>query len=197
MDAPEQGPLQDPVDVTAEIVARIQDGDQAAWNDLYARYHDQLLLAVRCRLGAKLRAHLQSEDVLQSVLLEALDELPRFESRGKGSLRHFLNVLITNKIRDRADTYNAQKRRGGVALTDSILAAVPGFDGNVAYRDAESYEELERCLEQLPENMRQIIVLRRIEGLSSKEAAAELDTSDAAARKLYSRAMARLIAAMS
>ncbi|MEM9803161.1 MAG: sigma-70 region 4 domain-containing protein [Planctomycetota bacterium] len=60
------------------------------------------------------------------------------------------------------------------------------------YRDAGRYERLERALAALPAELREVVVLRRIDGLESKEVAALLGRSDDAVRKAYSRAMARL-----
>ena len=67
-----------PESLSMELVKRIQAGERAAWDELYARYHDQLLLAARLRLGPGLRRHLTSEDVFQSVALEAFRALERF-----------------------------------------------------------------------------------------------------------------------
>lgn len=176
--------------VSMDLVQRIQDGDRAAWNELYERYHDQLLLSVRMRMGANLRRYLQSEDIFQSVALEAFQSLGRFEYRGEGSLERYLRTLVVNKLRDRADTFGADKRSGAVPLdpgtADSIPARAP------SYHDAERYERLERALKAMPEEQRELIVLRKLEGLSSQEAAAHLGMSDDATRKAFSRAMARL-----
>jgi RNA polymerase sigma-70 factor (ECF subfamily) len=177
---------------TIAILERIRGGDAAGFEELYRRYHDELLFVVRRRLGARLRDCLESEDVLQSVALEAFQALPRFVPRGDGSLRAFLHTLVLNKIRDRADTYGAQKRQGGIPLSDSIAQRLPADPGpEPAYFD-DSYARLEQALARLPEDLRTVIVLRRIDGLSSKEIAARLGKSDAAVRKLASRAMARL-----
>lgn len=210
-----------------DLVGRIRAGDEAAWNDLYRRYHDQLLLVVRMRLGRRLRGFLQSEDVFQSVALDALSALQRFEYRGPGSLQRFLNTLVVNKIRDRADTFGAAKRAGAVPLSDAIadgLAAPPdggggGRDGlggaahgaganagtgpgaggpdGVRYLDGPRYERLERALAALPDDMREILLLRKVDGLSSQEVAALQGKSDAAVRKASSRALARLTTLMS
>ncbi len=180
--------------LTKEIVKRIQDGDTSAWEAFYERFHDGMLLAIRCRLGSGLRNHLQSEDILQSVMLEALGELDRFRPRGPGSLKHFLHLLVTRKIQDRADYFGAAKRKGGVPLSAAILDARSPIEP--AYKDAESFERLEAALNGLPERMREIILLRRIDGLSGAEAARVMKISDDAARKLFSRGMARLVAMM-
>ncbi len=177
---------------TLELLGRIQDGNQTAWEDLYKQYHDELLFVVRMNLGHKLRSALESEDVLQSVALEAFKALPKFEHRGSGSLRHFLHRLILNKIRDRADTFGARKRSGAVPLSDTLIGKLAGGNAAPAYHDGERFEKLEQGLGTLPEDMRQVLLLRKVDGLSSKEAAVAMGRSDAAVRKLYSRALARL-----
>ena len=85
-------------DLSLELVRRIQAGDREAWDGLYLRYHDALLFAIRCRLGSRLRARLQSEDVLHSVIKDAMKDLARFEPRGAGALGHYLHVCVLNKI---------------------------------------------------------------------------------------------------
>ena len=177
---------------TLEILERIRGGDDAGFEDLYRRYHDELLFVVRRRLGPQLRSVLESEDVLQSVAIEAFKALPNFIPRGDGSLRAFLHTLVVNKIRDRADTYGAQKRQGGVALTDSIEARAAERDSPQPTYFNSAYEKLERALARLPEEMRTVLTLRRVEGLSSKEVAERLGKSDMAVRKIYSRALAQV-----
>ena len=107
-------------------------------------------------------------------------------------MRRFLHTLVLNKIRDRADHFGAQKRTGGVQLTDTLAAGLGDTDGAPRYFESERYERLERALAQLPDEMREVILLRKIDDLPSKEVARVMDLSDAAVRKLYSRAMARL-----
>lgn len=179
-------------DVTRELLARLRAGDAGAGDDLYQRHHDAMLLAVRARLGARLRGFLESEDVLQSAALEAFQSLPGFESRGAGSLGRWLHQIVVNKIRDQADRFQAVKRDAGVARGDSALGSVAAHDPEPARYHDERYEKLERAIALLPDDMRDMIVLRRFEGLSSREAAARVGCSDAAARQVYSRALARL-----
>jgi RNA polymerase sigma-70 factor (ECF subfamily) len=181
---------------TLEILRRIRADDERGWDELYRRYHDPLLFAVRARMGPRLRAALESEDVFQSVALAALRALPRFEYRGPGSLLRYLRRLVANKIRDRADSVRAQKRRGAVPLDEVHSAEIAASAPPPAYAAGERYERLERCLAQLPPDFREVILLRKVDGLSSREAAQRLGRSDEATRKLYSRALARLSALM-
>ncbi len=176
---------------TREILARLRAGDRGAFDQLYCRWRDELLFVARARLGTRLRGFLDSEDILQSVALEAFTELPRFVPQHDGSLRKFLHQLVLRKIQDRADTVNARKRAGAVPLTDSVADTLTTPAGP-GYHDRTRFERLERGLALLPEEMRRVLVLRKVEGLSGKEAAAALGRSDAATRQLYARALARL-----
>lgn len=180
-------------DLSAELVRRIQSGDTSAWETLYLRVRDPLLFSIRCRLGPKLRSRLTSEDVFHSVVKDVMRDLASFESRGPGSLTHFLHACVLNKIRNKSDYFDALKRQGTVPLSDSIAERLAGTATEVpGYLDSERYDRLERALEHLPDAMREVVILRLVEGLSNAEAAQAIDKSIEAASKLYNRALARL-----
>ncbi len=177
---------------SADLAARIRAGDPAAWEALYARYRDVLLFSIRCRLGSRLRARLDSEDVLQSVVKDAVSDLRRFEPRADGALGRYLHVCVLNKIRSKADHFDAEKRRGEVPLTESVEGRLSAPPETVGYRDAARFEPLERALALLPESQREVVLLRRIEGLSNAEAAAAIGRSEEATSKLHARALRAL-----
>lgn len=179
---------------THDLVARTRAGDTTAFDLLYRRLHDELLFAVRVHLGPSLRSKLQSEDILQSVAFDAFRAMPRVRAQSADGLRRYLHAMVLNKIHARSDQFEAEKRAGDVPLTaehEDGIASRQG-SGEPTYFESERFTALERALAALPDEMRRVIVLRRVDGLSSKEAAVALGKSDEAARKLYSRAMARL-----
>lgn len=176
-----------------DLVRRIQGGDASAWDRLYLRYRDRLLLSIRCRLGSGLRARLESEDILHSVFRDALSDVHRFEARDAGSFNRYLHVCVLNKIRDKADFYGAQRRRGDVPLSPSLIATLPNpGDAAPRYADPERFERLERALARLPEDTREVIMLRLVEELPNQEVARVLGRSPEAVSKLYNRGLARL-----
>lgn len=176
-----------------ELVRRIQDGDAGAFAELYGEYRDRLLFSIRCRMGPTLRAHMQSEDVLQSVMREALADLARFQPRGVSALARYLNTCVRNKLGGFARRWNAERRRGETPLTDTMLDGAAADPGGLAYREPARWERLERALAVLPEPMREVILLRLVEGVPNAEAAAALGRSSDATSKLFTRAMARLV----
>lgn len=181
-------------ELSVELVQRIQAGDDSAWAVLYQRYRDPLLLSIRCRLSQALRARLSSEDVLQSVIKDALRDLQSFEHREEGALGHFLHVCVLNKIRNKADYHGALKRAGDVPLDEHMIAGLPAasLDDAPGYLESERFEKLERALVQLEEEVRELVLLRLVEGLSNVEAARALGKTPAATSKAYCRGLARL-----
>jgi RNA polymerase sigma-70 factor (ECF subfamily) len=185
------------IDVSLELVRRIQSGDDEAWEALYLRYRDQLLLSIRCRLGPQLRSRLESEDILHSVFKDALSDLHRFRPQNSDSLNHYLHACVLNKIRSKADYFTAKKRSGEIPLSDSIIERIPNPPGaEPRYSQIGLYGRLEQAILELPEEMREIILLRRIESLPNQEAAQVMGKSPEATSKLYNRALARLAVLM-
>lgn len=183
---------------TLDLLGRVKEGDSAAFGELYERYHDELLFAVRAHLGPALRSKLESEDILQSVAVDAFRALPRIRANTRAGLKHYLHAMVVNKIRGRADHFGAEKRAGDVALSGSRADAIADpRQGEPAYHDSERFERLERALEALPDDLRRVVVLRKVDGLSSKEVADLIGKSDDSVRKTYSRAMARVAAHLS
>jgi RNA polymerase sigma factor (sigma-70 family) len=178
--------------LSQELVQRVQAGDREAWGRLYRRYHDPLLLAIRARLGSGLRAWLQSEDILHSVIKDAFDDLGGFEHRGEGTLEHWLHVCVLNKIRSKAAFYGSAKRAGEERASTSELDHLSGRAGEPAYHDAQTFGRLERGMAALPEEQREVVLLRAIERLPNERVAELLGKTPAATSKLYNRALARL-----
>jgi RNA polymerase sigma-70 factor (ECF subfamily) len=183
---------------TLELVAKARAGERDAWDELYRRVHDPLLFAVRARLGARLRGALESEDVLQSVVKDALVDLERFEPRGPGSLQRWLATCVLNKIRTHAARQEVRERVEHVE-PEALERATPHDareTGDLRYLAGERFVRLERALDALSTEMREVVLLRAIEGQDNAEAAARLGKSPDATSKLYNRALARLALAV-
>jgi RNA polymerase sigma-70 factor (ECF subfamily) len=78
--------------------------------------------------------------------------------------------------------------RSSRLLARRLLAAGPSNE----YQRREETERVRRALDALREADREILALRRIEGLSNEEAATLLEISPQAAKKRYFRAVTRL-----
>lgn len=184
-------------ETSIDLLRCIQRGEEAAWERLYLRYRDRLLFAIRCQLGPHLRSRLESEDVLQSVVRGALLDLRDFVPHDEGALRRYLHTCVRNKIRKKAAFHGAQRRSGALPLSESLAANLAQDDGGLRYRDAERYEALEAAMQRLPDEMRQVVLGRVVDGRTNAELGAALGRSEEATKKLYQRAVARLGVALS
>ena len=193
---------------TMALVARAQEGEVDALNRLFSRYHGYLVEQARRRLGPKLRAKEEPDDLAQTTFREATRDFKSYSYRGEGSLLRWLVQILQNKIRDKAEFYTAGKRDFSRerALED------PGGSGNSEGGDSRAYEPqapdpsvtsmvsrhetfgiLRRSLERLSDDHRRAITLVFFEGLSLREAGARMDgRSEDAVRMMLRRAEGKL-----
>lgn len=181
---------------TIELVKRVRRGDALAREALFARYQGRVLAIVRVRLSARMRTRLESQDVLQDVLLEALRDLERFEMRDESSLIRWLAVLVEHRIGAHARAQLAVRRDGNVRALDSGDAERLGADApapSQVLSAEESRQRVQEALAHLPEPQRELVLLRDYAGVAWQEIADELglDSADAA-RMLHARALVRL-----
>lgn len=188
---------------TMDLVHQAQGGDAEALNRLFARYYERVRRSVRARIGPRLRAHLDTEDILQPAFARAFQNFDRFEMRHEGSLLHWLAEYAERQVHDAADRDSAKKRRApGAELpldadagTTGAAFELPGRATAPLDRAARSERELavEACLDELPREHRMVIVLRDYDGLEWQEVAARLGkNTDSAARELHRRALLEL-----
>lgn len=189
---------------TLELVRQAQAGDQDALSRLFQRYYDRLRRCVRVRLGSRLRARMDTEDILQPAFAKAFEKFDRFEMRHEGSLLHWLAEIAERQLHDALDRVNAKKRTapGGERSLDDegdsgsgTAVQVPSDATGPLEKTSRSEREtaVEECLEQLPEHYRMIIVLRDYDGLEWREIAAILQkNTESAAREQHSRALLEL-----
>jgi len=186
-----------PNDDTGRLVQEASAGDSVAIDGLLSRYLPELHAFVRLRAGGSILAREQSEDLVQSVCREVLEDVGTFEWRGEMAFKKWLYLTAQNKIIDRARYWRSQKRDPG---REEQLPTNPGYysgyrallsPSGAAIR-GEEVAELEQAFDKLPEDYAQVITLAKILGLPHEDIAAELGKSVPATRMLLHRALARL-----
>ena len=149
-------------------------------------------LVVRMRLGRGLRTRLDSTDVLQEAYLEAHRAFDRFAYRGPGSFTKWLCRIIENSIRGLADHHGAQKRRppGGVARVSRLLHRLETSTAGPATQALrhDAHERLVTSMDALPDEQREVLLLRFFQDRTIDEIAALTGHSATTARRLLGRA---------
>jgi RNA polymerase sigma-70 factor (ECF subfamily) len=182
-----------------ELLRRAQAGDTLAGSQLFTRYEAQILAIVRRRLGPGLRQHVESVDVAQSVIGDAVGGLPHFEARGEAALVRWLAGIVENKLRNLARKRDRQGPVTPIGPEDSSLSSPAALDPTAPFpappeevERAESIDQVRRAVALLPEEWRQLVELRDYQRLSWAEVAHALDLTEKAAQSRHARARVRL-----
>jgi RNA polymerase sigma-70 factor (ECF subfamily) len=175
----------DDVATDAELVRACAGGDRAAFERLVDRHGDALFrFAVRQCGSAR-----EAEDAVQDGLLAAWRGASTF--RGEASARTWLFQVLLHACRRR------RRRRAGEPASHAPVeeaAALPDGAAAVDERAAsrQAAEALSGALAGLPEESREVLLLRDVEGLTGEEAAAALGIGLAAMKSRLHRARLEL-----
>jgi RNA polymerase sigma-70 factor (ECF subfamily) len=162
-----------------EAIARARAGDHDAFRVLVERYQGRAYrLAVRV-----LRNEEQAKDVVQDGFLKVYRSLDRFEGRSSfytWLYRVVMNLCIDAKRRDRSEAHVEWNEEHALETTSELPA--DALSGLHQQRSSPSGEllrsELRRAvaaaIEELPDEARQTLLLREVEGLSYAEIAESL-----------------------
>ena len=161
-----------------ELIARWQRGDERAATALVER-HAQALARFACSFGASEEA----DDLVQDTFVRAFQSLDGF--RGESSFRTWLFTIERRLLLDRR---RAEKRRPGrVEVQEGDVATeYDALDNIVA---GEAANRVQDAMKRLSPTQREVFTLRVGQGLSYKEIAEIVGTTEGAARVHYHNAM--------
>jgi RNA polymerase sigma-70 factor (ECF subfamily) len=160
--------------------------DRATFATLYRRYLDRVYGYAFYQLGD----HHDAEDATERIFLAALRALPGFRdlvSTFRAWLLRIAHYSIANAHRSRA-------RRRVEPLPDWFERPSPDADPARQVAVADELREVRHAIECLPEDRRQVILLRFVDELTTAEIAEVLDRSPGAVRVLLHRSLRDLAA---
>lgn len=171
----------------AELVARLQQGDEAAFRTLVARFQGR----VYSTAFSLLRSAEEAEDVAQEVFVEVYQTVARF--RGEAALSTWLYRLATSRALQHRRRLQARKRfaffTSLLGFTEEVLPEPPDHAHPQALLEgAQQLQLLQLHIGRLPAQQQVAFTLRYEQELSYEELAAVLDTSVAAVESLLYRA---------
>jgi RNA polymerase sigma-70 factor (ECF subfamily) len=156
--------------VVARMVARAKEGDSDAVRFLYLRYADNVYGYVR----SIVRDHHDAEDVTQQVFAKLITAIARYEQRSVP----FVAWLLRMSHNVAVDTIRARRSTPAAEI----------FGHDVVCDDAsERARSLLAAFAALPEDQRQVVVLRHVLGLSPVEIAEQLGRTSSSVYGLHHR----------
>src|ERR1700687_5410658 len=87
-------------DSSVDLLLKAQSGDQDALNRLPARYLPRLHRWASGRLPSGVRTMLDTGDLVQDAVINALQHLDTFEIRTQGALQAYLRRAVNNRVTD-------------------------------------------------------------------------------------------------
>lgn len=165
-------------DAEAELVARAQESDRAAWDEIFQRHYQRVYIFVFARIGDSMAA----EDVTADVFIEAWKGIRRYSYRGV-PLLSWLYRIAHNLV---ADFIRRNKRGKTQRLDDNAANAQHSKDEaeNVAL-----WQSVSAAFRRLTLEQQQVLISRFIEGLSLAETAEAMGKNENAIKALEFRAL--------
>jgi len=188
---------------------RVQDwvkeahgGSAAALGRIMELCRQYLLLVANRELEPELWAKGGASDLVQETFLEAQQDFEQFRgTTGAEVLAWLRRILLHNVSNFRRRYTGSEMRQIGreVSLdgpgSQGEIKPSPALDTSSPSSHAAANEEsvaLDRALQRLPADYREVLILRHEQSLSFAEVGQLMDRSAEAARKLWARAIARL-----
>ncbi len=174
-------------DALVGLTARAVAGDREAAGALLAHLRPAVVRYCRVRLGRMSGSYDAADDVAQEVCLAVLTALPRYRDQGR-PFAAFVFGIAAHKV---ADAHRAAARRPlpTAELPERPEPTAGPEDLAVASDEARRARAL---LAELPEQARELLLLRVVAGLSAEETADVLGMTPGAVRVAQHRALRRL-----
>jgi RNA polymerase sigma-70 factor (ECF subfamily) len=186
------------------LLQEARAGDGATLGRLLELYRRYLTLLARVQIGQRLQGKVDPSDLVQETFLDAHRNFPNFRGTSETQLVRWLRQILAAKLADLLRRYlGAQGRdvrlereiadaldRSSVLLDRGLMAAQSSPSQQASRR--EQAVLLADALGELPDDYREVIVLRHLEGLKFHEVAERMGRSLDSVEKLWLRALARL-----
>jgi RNA polymerase sigma factor (sigma-70 family) len=172
---------------TQELLRRAQAGDEFALDELFNRYRPRLQRWATGRLPHYARQLVDTQDIVQEVLISAFRHIDGFEPRHGEAFQAYVRKALFNRIKD-------EIRRKAISKAGMLEEPVdPGPSPVEVAIGHELYARYEAAFDRLKPDDQQAIFLRIELDLSMKEVAEIMQKpSTDAARMAVSRALLRL-----
>ncbi len=187
-----------------ELLLQEARDDAATLGRLLEQYRRYLALLARVQIGQRLQGKVDAEDLVQETFLEAHRHFPRFQGTSEGQFVRWLRQILAAKLADLLRRYLGTRGRDvrlereiedafdrSSVLLQGGLAAPQSSPSQQAAR-REQAVLLADALGELPDDYREVLVLRHLEELTFPEVARRMGRSLDSVEKLWMRALARL-----
>lgn len=167
-------------------IARLREGDEGAFAELVDQHQSVLLRIARGYVGNREVA----EEVVQDTWMGVIESLNRFE--GRSSLRTWICGILIHKAKDRGvrekrhttfSAFESYDNEHGEAVDPSRFQQSGEWAGHWAFppqpwndqtpekllASRQAVQAMRRAIETLPATLKEVLILRDVEGVDAKE----------------------------
>jgi RNA polymerase sigma-70 factor (ECF subfamily) len=185
-------------------LTKAKDGDPAARDRLFAACRSYLGLIARANVEPWMRGKVDASDIVQQTLLDAHRDFEHFRGQTCEEWMAWLRQILNHNACDAVRHYGAAEKRAvrrevplnGNDGDDSRLPGIvlPSPEESPSQIAIHNERELllAEAMDQLPEDHREVIILRNIQYLSFAEVAEHMGRTRPATQMLWMRAIQNL-----
>jgi RNA polymerase sigma-70 factor (ECF subfamily) len=167
-----------------DLILLATAGDPEAFGALYEKYIDQIYNYIYYRTSNGKDA----EDLCSRVFIRALHHIERYEDRGypfSAWLYRIAHNLVVNWYRDK-------DKKEEISLSEQYPP--PTMAGSIEDRIEKEDEKdaLLQIIGNLPEDRKELLILKHVEGLTNYEIGKIMDRTEGAIKALYHRTLESL-----
>jgi RNA polymerase sigma-70 factor (ECF subfamily) len=196
-------------DSQSELIEKARAGDRASLQQLLWEHYNPLVGFLTPRLHGNLQRMVTVEDVIQETFIQAIRDIRSCQANSRQSFAAWLSAIADHRLHDIIKGLYRQKRGGDRRQVEAFaggsagrlvelieLISDHGMTPGRALARHESMDAIRIGIAALPDDQRQAIRLRYLEGKSIEETAASLGRTAAAVNGLVRRAKESLRATL-
>jgi RNA polymerase sigma-70 factor, ECF subfamily len=190
-----------------DLLHRARDGDAGALDQLLQQHRELIRSLVRARRHGQLQSRVDSSDIVQETMLRVAQHIGQFQGECEEEWRAWLARIAEHEVIHQVRHHLGAERRAvnreqsqpakssasvdGMSRLEDWLTRSQTSPSQAAQRNERAYI-LAGALNRLPDDYRQVLVLRHIDGLAFAEVGQRLDRTEGAVRVLWTRALKKL-----
>lgn len=187
----------------SDLIAKAKSGCRESLGELLSIYRSYLRLVVSLQIDKPLQEKVSASDLVQATCLKAQKGIGDFAGNSERELIAWLRKILISQLLNELRRYstlgrdlklerklNARSEQSSMML-GSILAA-PGRSPSESAVRRERAVLLAEALSQLPEDYREIIVLRHLRSMQFSDIAEQTNRTIDSVKGIWRRAIAQL-----
>lgn len=176
---------------------------QVDFDSAFDRFRPYLRLLAQTNLGEALKNKVEASDVVQQTLLQAHRDREDFRGKNEAQLAAWLKEILRNRILDMRRHWKVQKRDmarevnvdknidDSFQRVDDWLAASQTSPSMAAHGN-DMLVKLSSAVEQLPDDLRNVIVMHHLQGMKLAQIAQAVECDETTVGRRLFRAVKQL-----